>query len=110
MVRRMPEQWYEVAQAADGVLQGDFILDCPILDWHPAPLEAEGAGEEEQLKHNLDIVKIDAVVMTQACDLENNHVDDVVVCPLYTLDQVKIAWEAKQNATGQNPTAYSGRS
>jgi hypothetical protein len=97
----MPDQWYELAKPGDGLLQGDFVLDCPILDWQPAAPQAEGAGEDEQLKHSYEILKIDVVVMTQACDLEQKHVDEVVVCPLHSLTQVKQAWEANRKAKGQ---------
>jgi hypothetical protein len=97
----MPEEWYELAKPSDGLLQGDFVLDCPILDWQPEAPKAEGAGEDEQLKHGYEILKMDVVVMTQACDLEQKHVDEVVVCPLFSLTQVKQAWETNRKAKGQ---------
>ena len=106
----MPEPWYEAAKASDGLLQGDFILDCPILDWKPSPPEAQGSGEEEQLKASYDIVKVDVVVMTQACDLEQKNVDEVVVCPLYSLSQIKSAWEARQAALGQGASHKAWKS
>lgn len=110
MVRRMPEQWYEVVAAAEGLLQGDIILTCPILDWQPTPLQAEGQGELEQLKHNYEILRADVVVMTQACDLEQKHVKDVVVCPVYSLPDVKATWTAKREAAGQNPSNSAWKS
>ena len=31
----MPEQWYESVSGEAALLQGDFILDCYLLDWKP---------------------------------------------------------------------------
>ena len=101
----MPEQWYEVVAPTEGLLQGDIILRCPILDWKQAPLQIQGQGELEQLKLSYDILEVDVVVMTQACDLEQKNVKDVVVCPLYSLTDVKSTWTAKQQAAGQNSGA-----
>lgn len=106
----MPDQWYELVPAAEGLIQGDFVVDCPLLDWQPSPPETEGTGIEETLQHNVEIVKIDVVIMTQACDLEQKHVDQVVVCPLHLLESVKVAWEARQTAIGQNTTAKAWKS
>lgn len=102
--------WYEVAGPTDGLLQGDFVVDCPVLAWKRAPLESvEGVGEAERLKHHMDVVQVDVVVMTQACDLEQKHVEDVVVCPLYPLSVFKAAWEEEQRAAKQNPTPKAWR-
>jgi hypothetical protein len=106
----MPEQWYSLAAPADSLLQGDIVLDCPILDWKKAALQVEGVGEDEQPKHAFEILKSDVVVMTQACDLEQGHVDDVVVCPLFSLDVIKLAWEAKQKGAGQSTSAKAWKS
>ena len=104
------DEWYETADPGAPLLQGDFIPDCPVLDWKPGALEgAEGVGEVERLRHHIDIVKVDVIVLTQACDLEQGHVEDVVVCPLYPLSVFKAAWEQQRRAANQNPTAKAWR-
>jgi hypothetical protein len=104
MVRRMPEQWYDVVEATAGLLQGDLIFKCPILDWKPTPIQIQGEAELEQLKASVEILVADVIVLTQACDLEQKSVDDVVVCPHYSLPDIKSTWEEKFRTKGQNPT------
>ncbi len=72
--------WFEIAQGPE-LRQGDLLIDCPIFavsgpkEW-PLPPQT-----------GLEIATrvIDAVVLTQSCDLANDKVEDVL------LGQV-IAW------------------
>ncbi|WJE16200.1 hypothetical protein QRD89_02295 [Halobacillus sp. ACCC02827] len=68
-------QWYEVVENSKDVTQGDIILDCPvsILEEH---------DEYPYFKKRGAI--IDVIVMTQACDLENDEpkVDEITLCPI----------------------------
>jgi hypothetical protein len=45
----------------------------------------------------------DVVVMTQACDIEQDKVDNIVLCPLYPLSAYKESWEKEMRAKDQNP-------
>jgi hypothetical protein len=45
--------------------------------------------------------------MTQACDLENNKVSNVILCPHISLVEYKQDWEQAMKSYGQNPTAKS---
>src|SRR5215207_10945949 len=97
----MPDSWYEVVPGDAGILQGDFILDCPLLVWKPEP-NIQGEGNDEQLDANYDIVADDVVVMTQACDLEQRKVSDVVVCSMHILEEAKALWiQRQQQGTGE---------
>ncbi|MCY3018229.1 MAG: hypothetical protein NTW87_04250 [Planctomycetota bacterium] len=49
------------------------------------------------------------VVMTQACDLEHDKVENVVLCPHLALDRHKIAWQAALRAMQQTPTEKAWR-
>lgn len=79
MARDYP--WYEVVQG-DTLEQGDFLFNLDILvpTTEFKPLEGEELG--------VDIETIDAVIMTQSCDLSNNKLDDLVVCPHWHIDNV----------------------
>jgi len=62
--------------------QGDLLPDCclPVfLD--PVPRE----GEPEQ--QDLEVVSQRLIVVTQSCDLENNKVEFVALCPIHTLEE-----------------------
>jgi len=58
--------------------QGDFIPDCPIV----VPPDTIKEGE----KTEIELKQIDSVILLQSCDLVNNKVEIVLVCPFYPLN------------------------
>lgn len=105
----MSEPWYERVAPDSGLLQGDFILDCPLLDWNAERPLLEGQSETEVLTQTFQIIKRDVVVMTQACDLEQRKVDSVVVCPIVTLSEFKNSWSELLRSKNQNFTEKGWR-
>jgi hypothetical protein len=101
----MSNVWYEVVEANVGLTQGDLIPECPLLIWaiddspgtEPTPLE-------ERLYKSAEGFKADVIVMTQACDLEQDKVADIVLCPCSSLSTYKGVWEIERRAANQNPT------
>ena len=87
----MADSWYEAVAGDAGILQGDLILDCPLMVWK-SDFKLEGDGINEGLDSGYDIVLDNVVVMTQACDLEQGKVDEVVVCSHYSLEEAKVLW------------------
>ena len=90
--------WYE--RITDGrVTHGDLLVDCPIpvIDAAGALL-AETATKDgvDALKTSLNIgIEVaTVVVLTQACDLENGKVDQVVVCPVRPLTSLSGGMES----------------
>jgi hypothetical protein len=102
---KMSSVWYEVVNPGVGLTQGDIILECPLLRWAIGDaVDAEPESSEERLYRSATAFKADVVVMTQACDLEQGKVADVVLCPCCTLSTYKKAWETAERAKSQNPT------
>jgi hypothetical protein len=102
----MSNVWYEVVDPGTSLTQGDIILECPLLKWDIG--EAADAGptsSPERLFESVQAVKADVIVMTQACDLEQRKVADVVLCPCRSLSSCKKMWESAQRAKSQNPSA-----
>lgn len=68
----------------DGPLlaQGDLLPDCllPVFLGIPAD-STNGASAEQSLK------RARLIVVTQSCDLENEKVQFVALCPIHTLDE-----------------------
>jgi hypothetical protein len=60
-----------------------------------------------QLREAVEVLEMDVVVMTQTCDLAQNKVRYVVLCPHYALSVYREAWEASQRTLGQVPTGKS---
>lgn len=105
----MNEKWYSVREPGARLTQGDIVAECPLLTWEmpkagggepPTPAE-----EADRLSKLVTAKKADVVVMTQACDLAQSKVSNVVLCPCLPLSKFKAHWEASERARGQNPSA-----
>jgi hypothetical protein len=100
----MPEVWYEIIDSDVPLTQGDLIFVCPLLAWQGNNLRLEGTNESEVLKGATATVQADVVVMTQACDLEQEKVENVILCPHVSLADHRLAWEENMQRASQNPT------
>lgn len=70
--------WYKICGPDDYSLeQGDFVKGCPII------IPADDIDEDDELE--IEIEKIDSIILSQSCDLENGNISLVLVCPYYTL-------------------------
>lgn len=74
----MKYPWYEIIQLSDAIhiLQGDIILACPVII---PPINYKKGSTPK-----VDVFEYNVIVMTQSCDLENDKVNIVLVCPYYT--------------------------
>lgn len=100
----MNDLWYEAVDANVELTQGDIVLNCPVVRWSSVPITPETNPETELLKSLVEVAEIDVVVITQACDLENKKVQNVILCPHFSLSQYKGDWEQTMSNLGQNPT------
>lgn len=105
----MPDPWYERVLADAPIMQGDFVFNCPLLAWKAEEPEIRGQGDAEELLDTCEVIAGDVVVMTQACDLEQSKVSEVVVCSIHTLTEVKATWEEHCRAGQQTPTDRAWR-
>jgi len=77
----MNDTWWETVEGKL-LAQGDLLPNCclPVfLD--PVPRK----GEPEQ--QDIDVVSQRLIVVTQSCDLENDKVEFVALCPIHTLKE-----------------------
>lgn len=88
----MKDGWFEILEFGDEtLLQGDVFFSCPFI-YPPAIIDfSEGDTLE------VDIAKADVIVLSQSCDLENDKITIVLVCPLIPLGDF---WHA-QDATSK---------
>ncbi len=70
-------KWYTAVKSSSQIEQGDLIHDCPIV----IPPSKLFVGEEPEIEIKL----IDSIILSQTCDLVNNKIEIVLVCPFYTL-------------------------
>lgn len=88
----MEYPWYELKENCDEITQGDIIMQCPV------PLiKFKG---EIRVGDNIgaDIEIIDGIILTQACDLANGKVDNVILCSITSKEQ----FEEQMKALGKS--------
>ncbi len=69
--------WYELISLSDDILQGDFVEDCPII------IPPKSLEEDQEITIKL----LNAIVLSQSCDLENGKIEIVLVCPYSNLEE-----------------------
>lgn len=76
----MSERWW-TAVTGVRLAQGDLLPDChrPVFV-DPTPTDDESPRDVEVKRQRL-------IVVTQSCDLENDKVEFVALCPIHTLDE-----------------------
>jgi hypothetical protein len=106
----MSDLWYVTVGPSERLTQGDIIFDCPLVSWFAAPIQVTGPDSEvEALKQGRVVFQADVIVMTQACDLEQGKVRNVVACPHLSLSGYRTTWEAFLRQRNQSPTAKAWR-
>lgn len=100
------DPWYEVVDASAHLTQGDIIFDCPIIRWASKTVELGANRDLSILESLIEATRVDVIVMTQACDLEQNKVLNVILCPHISLEKYKEYWEkAGEVKEGKKPNA-----
>ncbi|MFX0100458.1 MAG: hypothetical protein ACFFCS_12870 [Candidatus Hodarchaeota archaeon] len=72
--------WYSIVKKEDGLEQGDFIINCPIM---------EPVHDIQQKTTMTNYIEYDVVVMSQSCDLQNKKLDLVLVCPFWPMKVIE---------------------
>lgn len=96
--------WFKTVDSNEGITQGDIILECPVIGWKSGELKFIEGKQKETLKLAFEVIEADVVVMTQACDLENAKISNIILCPHLSLEKYKQAWDSNMEELSQNPT------
>lgn len=78
--------WYGLADG-DQLQQGDLLMACPLV---------RPTATNEFQRHWADVV-----VMSQSCDLSNDKLEIVQVCPLWSLEQLAVDVEFFRSKRGR---------
>jgi hypothetical protein len=68
-------RWYEVVNGAD-LEQGDLLFNCPVLvaaSDVPFPIPTDDVPGT--------VLALDVIILTQSCDLAQNKISEVILCP-----------------------------
>ncbi|WP_395076491.1 hypothetical protein [Flavobacterium sp.] len=74
----MSYPWYCLIENSDDLMQGDLILECPIV------IPPINILENQELE--IEIQLINSIILSQSCDLTNGNIDIVLVCPYFELN------------------------
>lgn len=106
--------WWEEVEAAAPLRQGDIIETCPVAMFKEDvkfDAEANLDGLLKTLSESVGVQQVRSVVMTQACDLEQLKVRNVILCPIATLEEFESEWKARFEAeNGKKPSASEWKS
>jgi hypothetical protein len=75
--------WYAIVEGSD-LQQGDLLEGCPVLIPSVTILEISEGNEYELEGY---IQEFDVIVLSQSCDLEQEKLDLVLVCPYWSLEE-----------------------
>jgi hypothetical protein len=85
-------------------------MGCPILAWKDDSNVVADVLDTSKLIASSVVFSEDVVVMTQACDLQNDKVDNVVLCPHIGLADYRWLWQEEMKTVWQNPTEKAWKS
>lgn len=88
----MEYPWFELQENSADITQGDIIKGCPVPILKNFDIN-EGA---KNVKAEIEI--IDGIVLTQACDVANNKVRNIILCAVTS----KIEFERIQRDIGKS--------
>lgn len=98
--------WYDLVPADSDITQGDIVFDCVALEWmEESRSDRPGIGTEgPDDSIPASAARIDAIVMTQACDFEHDKTVNAIVCEISRLEEYYEIWRDDCEAQGNNPT------
>ena len=89
----MQYPWYELINNCNEITQGDIIKKCPV------PIIKSVSEVKAGNTIEADIEMIDGIVLTQACDIANKKVDNIIMCSITS----KEIFEKELTKAGKSP-------
>src|SRR5437667_9041057 len=100
MTARYP--WYEVTEGEE-LEQGDILIQCPVL----SPL-FDSSDPRSAVPLAADVLTYDLILMTQSCDIVNDKITDLILCPHWDIEEAG-AFDAILAGRGFQREVRSGR-
>ena len=86
--------WYDLIDNSSEITQGDILFQCPVAKL--AENNDYKAGNEFNAEAEIDI--IDGIILTQACDIENSKVNNIILCAITS----KVDFESQLSDSGKS--------
>jgi len=99
--------WYADVPAGEQLEQGDIIEKCNLLI--PSEKHYEAILKNEETDSPIDIEMINAITLSQSCDIVNDKIDSIILCPIHSLKDINSFKDSKERETlrrGNNPAYH----
>lgn len=81
----MEYPWYSDIEIGKPLEQGDIVSKCSILVPEQAHYLALFNSDDDVEAPPISVIEITAIVVSQSCDIVNEKIDSVIVCPIWPL-------------------------
>lgn len=97
LVHNLTEVSWWRATRGDALAQGDYLEDCPV------PIVPDAFDPIIGMDIEFAIEKYNVIILSQSCDLAQAKVKSVVVCPIYTLQEIQSVLPQYSKLTSWEP-------
>ncbi len=74
-------EWYTQVDPEESLEQGDILRSCQIII--PNKSHYDALVNNHQAVDEMEILTINAIVLSQSCDIVNVKIDSIIVCPIW---------------------------
>lgn len=82
----MTYPWFADIDHEVALEQGDILLNCNVL--LPNQIHYLAILNNEEPDEPINIIKITAIVLSQSCDIVNDKIDSIIICPIWPLREL----------------------
>jgi hypothetical protein len=83
----MEYEWYSDISENSDIEQGDIVERCNII--MPNERHYSAILNNDENNEPLDIKEIDGIVLSQSCDIQNEKIESIILCPIWSLKKFK---------------------
>jgi len=82
----MQYEWYKEVSGDEPLEQGDIIEKCNFLI--PDMEHYDAILKNIETEKPIDIKEENAIILSQSCDIENNKIDSIILCPIFPFSEL----------------------
>lgn len=88
----MEYPWYELIDNCDEITQGDIVMQCPvpIIKTDNEVISGSTISADDKI--------IDGIILTQACDIANRKIDNIILCSITSKDTFETQMRSHKKA------------
>ena len=81
----MSNDWFSNFFSDSSIEQGDIIENCHIII--PNEEHYKIIFDNNHNNESLSVIEIDGIVLSQSCDITNDKIDSLIICPIWSLSK-----------------------